>query len=138
MIAESDANSTSPGDLLRELLATYSPCVILIDEWVAYARQLGDDDLPGGTFETQFTFAQLLTEAVAATPGALLLVSIPASEVRDKDDRSDGPIASDLETGGEHGRAGLAAAGACRWSRRSSVASRVCAGVIRDRPPPAI
>ena len=108
VIAESDANSTSPGELLRELLAKYAPCVILIDEWVAYARQLSDDDLPGGTFETQFTFAQLLTEAVAATPGALLLVSIPASDVRQGNNgNSDGTIASDLETGGEYGRAAL-------------------------------
>jgi predicted AAA+ superfamily ATPase len=107
LIADSDANSTSPGDLLREMLARYAPCVILIDEWVAYARQLGDDDLPGGTFETQFTFAQLLTEAVAATPGALLLVSIPASDVRREANGAGDPVASDLETGGEHGRAAL-------------------------------
>lgn len=108
LIAESDATSTSPGDHLRDLLARYSPCVILIDEWVAYARQLGDDDLPGGTFETQFTFAQLLTEAVAATPGALLLVSIPASDVRREVDGSAAEsVASDLETGGERGRAAL-------------------------------
>ncbi len=37
LVAESDANSTSPGDHLREVLARYAPCVILIDEWVAYA-----------------------------------------------------------------------------------------------------
>ena len=109
MVADSDANSTSPGDLLRELLAKYSPCVILIDEWVAYARQLSQDALPGGTFETQFTFAQVLTEAVAATPGALLLVSIPASDVRREDGDADAPLASDLETGGEHGKAALEA-----------------------------
>jgi predicted AAA+ superfamily ATPase len=108
LVAESDATSTSPGDHLRDLLARYSPCVILIDEWVAYARQLGDDDLPGGTFETQFTFAQLLTEAVAATPGALLLVSIPASDVRrEADGTAAESVASDLETGGERGRAAL-------------------------------
>lgn len=108
LVADSDANSTSPGDHLRDLLARYTPCVILIDEWVAYARQLGDDDLPGGTFETQFTFAQLLTEAVAATPGALLLVSIPASDVRREPDGSTAEsVASDLETGGERGRAAL-------------------------------
>ncbi|NHA68755.1 DUF499 domain-containing protein [Phycicoccus flavus] len=108
LVAESDATSTSPGDHLRDLLAQYSPCVILIDEWVAYARQLGDDDLPGGTFETQFTFAQLLTEAVAATPGALLLVSIPASDVRrEADGTAAESVASDLETGGERGRAAL-------------------------------
>ena len=42
-------------------------CLILIDEWVAYARQLHDRaDLPAGTFETQFTFAQALTEAAKA------------------------------------------------------------------------
>lgn len=108
LIAESDATSTSPGDHLRDLLARYAPCVILIDEWVAYARQLGDDDLPGGTFETQFTFAQLLTEAVTATPGALLLVSIPASDVRREGDGTTADsVASDLETGGERGRAAL-------------------------------
>lgn len=107
MLADSDANSTSPGDLLRELLAKYAPCVILIDEWVAYARQLSEEALPGGTFETQFTFAQALTEAVAATPGALLLVSIPASDVRREDGDEGGPLASDLETGGEHGKAAL-------------------------------
>ena len=40
------------------------PALILIDEWVAYARQLHDQsDLPAGGFETQFTFAQVLTES---------------------------------------------------------------------------
>jgi len=107
LVADSDANSTSPGDLLRELLAKYAPCVILIDEWVAYARQLSEEALPGGTFETQFTFAQALTEAVAATPGALLLVSIPASDVRHEDGDAGAALASDLETGGEHGKAAL-------------------------------
>src|SRR6266566_2614547 len=54
-----DEKATSPGDVLRELFNTYGPCLILIDEWVAYARQLHDQsDLPAGTFETQFTFAQ--------------------------------------------------------------------------------
>lgn len=63
IVAEADRTSTNPGDSLRELLLKYAPAVILIDEWVAYARQLyGRDDLAGGTFDTQFTFAQLLTE----------------------------------------------------------------------------
>jgi predicted AAA+ superfamily ATPase len=58
--------------------------VILIDEWVAYARSLvGRDDLAGGTFDDQFTFAQSLTEAVKGTPGVLLAISIPASESGD-------------------------------------------------------
>ena len=59
-----DEKATSPGDVLRELFKEYGPCLILIDEWVAYARQLHDQsDLPAGGFETQFTFAQALTES---------------------------------------------------------------------------
>ena len=55
-----DEKATSPGDVLRELFNEYGPCLILIDEWVAYARQLHDQgDLPAGGFETQFTFAQV-------------------------------------------------------------------------------
>lgn len=105
LIADSDRNGTNPGSLLKDLLARHAPCVVLIDEWVAYARQLfTNENLPGGTFETQFTFAQTLTEAVAATPGALLLVSIPASEARADDDGRD---LSDLEIGGTHGREAL-------------------------------
>ena len=50
MVAEADQTATNPGDALVELFKTYSPCLILIDEWVAYARQLYDkDDLPAGT-----------------------------------------------------------------------------------------
>ena len=37
-----DEKATSPGDVLRELFVEYGPCLILIDEWVAYARQLHD------------------------------------------------------------------------------------------------
>src|SRR5437899_3012079 len=63
-VAADDERATSPGDVLRELFNAYGPCLVLIDEWVAYARQLHDQsDLPAGSFETQFTFAQALTEA---------------------------------------------------------------------------
>ena len=105
MIAEADRTGTNPGGALKELIAKYAPAVILIDEWVAYARGLwGQEGLVGGSFETQFTFAQALTQAVKDVPGALLLVSIPASDVR----RDDGEAtASDLEVGGANGRAAL-------------------------------
>jgi predicted AAA+ superfamily ATPase len=104
IVAESDRTSTNPGDSLRELLAKYSPAVILIDEWVAYARQLyGREDLPGGSFDTQFTFAQTLTETAKAVPGALVVISIPASA---QDTDGDGLI-SDEEVGGENGREAL-------------------------------
>jgi predicted AAA+ superfamily ATPase len=91
-IAEADRTATNPGFALTELIMAYSPCVILIDEWVAYARELFQADLPAGSFDTQFAFAQLLTESVASVPGALLVVSIPAS---------------DIEVGGTHGQEAL-------------------------------
>ena len=48
-IQADDERATSPGDALRELFKEYGPCLILIDEWVAYARQLHDQsDLPAG------------------------------------------------------------------------------------------
>jgi predicted AAA+ superfamily ATPase len=100
-VATADADRTPPGEALHELLSAYSPAVILIDEWVAYARSLvARDDLAGGTFDDQFTFAQSLTEAVKGTPGVLLAISIPASE-------SGGdahPVAGNAEeVGGAHG-----------------------------------
>ena len=38
-IRADDERATNPGDALRELFNKYGPCLILIDEWVAYARQ---------------------------------------------------------------------------------------------------
>ena len=101
MVATADANRTPPGEALHDLLSAYAPAVILIDEWVAYARSLvGRDDLAGGTFDDQFTFAQSLTEAVKGTPGVLLAISIPASESGD-DNQS---VAGNAEeVGGAHG-----------------------------------
>ena len=82
LIKEADETATNPGDALRELFNRYSPCLILIDEWVAYARQLHDDSsLPAGTFDTQFTFAQTLTESVKGASKALMVASIPVSDI---------------------------------------------------------
>ncbi|MDP9888288.1 DUF499 domain-containing protein [Pseudarthrobacter enclensis] len=105
IVKESDVSGTNPGASLRTLLSSYSPSLILIDEWVAYARQLyARDGLPAGTFDTQFTFAQTLTEAVKSVPGVLLVVSIPASD-HGAEDRQDS--SSDLEVGGANGKAAL-------------------------------
>lgn len=103
-VAEDDALGTSPGDALRELFNNYGPCVVLIDEWVAYARQLHDQkDLPGGDFETQFSFAQALTESAKLAKHCLLVVSLPASDTVE----SPNSIGDDEEVGGERGRAAL-------------------------------
>src|SRR3989454_477463 len=99
-----DEKATSPGDVLRELFNTYGPCLILIDEWVAYARQLHDQsDLPAGTFETQFTFAQALTEAAKAAQHCLLVISLPASDSTDPSHTH----TDDVEVGGQRGREAL-------------------------------
>ena len=103
-VAADDRAATNAGDTLRQLFNEFGPCLILIDEWVAYARQLHDaPDLPGGTFDTQFTFAQALTEAARAADRCLLLISLPASDTT-------GPPhtqADDVEVGGIRGREAL-------------------------------
>ena len=103
-IASDDEHATSPGDRLRELFNTYGPCLILIDEWVAYARQLHDQsDLPGGSFETQFSFAQALTESAKLANRCLLVISLPASDTA----TSPHAQADDIEVGGLRGREAL-------------------------------
>ena len=103
-LAADDEKATSPGDVLRELFIEYGPCLILIDEWVAYARQLHDQsDLPAGSFETQFTFAQVLTESAKLTKNCLLLISLPASDTGG----SPHTQADDVEVGGQRGREAL-------------------------------
>jgi len=83
LVAESDAKGVSPGSsVLAELMRRTAPCLILIDEWVAYARQIyGHSGLPAGTFDAQTSFAQALTEAAAQVPKALVVASIPASKI---------------------------------------------------------
>ncbi|HEY8283112.1 MAG TPA: Swt1 family HEPN domain-containing protein, partial [Chloroflexota bacterium] len=94
MVAAADADGVSPGsDVLRELFTKAAPCLILIDEWVAFVRQLYHvQHLPAGSFEANLTFAQALTEAAKAAPKTLVVASIPASSI---------------EIGGEGGQAAL-------------------------------
>jgi len=103
-IQADDEKATSPGDTLRGLFNDYGPCLILIDEWVAYARQLHDQsDLPAGGFETQFTFAQALTESAKLAKQCLLVISLPASDTTG----SPHAQAEDVEVGGQRGREAL-------------------------------
>ena len=102
LVADSDRDRTPPGQALHELLEKHSPALILIDEWVAYARTLvGRDDLAAGTFDDQFTFAQSLTEVAKATPGVMLAISIPASESGEDGDKI--VAGNDEEVGGTNG-----------------------------------
>lgn len=95
MVAENDANGIAPGShLLEAIFKKYAPCLILIDEWVAYLRQIYKvEGLPSGSFDANLSFVQSLTEAVKASPGTLLVASLPASQI---------------EVGGEGGQEALA------------------------------
>lgn len=81
-MADADASGTSPGKVvLADLLKTHSPCVILIDELVAYLRQFEEGKAyTGGTWDSNLTFVQALTEAMKAAPNAVLLASLPESD----------------------------------------------------------
>ena len=93
LVAESDRTGTNPGAALTELFQMCAPCLVLIDEWVGYARQLyGTSGLPSGSFDAHFSFAQALTDAATNTPSALLVATIPSSQI---------------EVGGEGGQAAL-------------------------------
>jgi predicted AAA+ superfamily ATPase len=93
---DADASGISPGKAtLEKLLSRFSPCVILIDELVAYIRQFeAGKTLTGGTFDSNLSFIQALTEAIKGVPTAVMLVSLPESN---------------KEAGGQQGVAALAA-----------------------------
>jgi hypothetical protein len=75
LVAEAEAARTNPGsELLVELFKLATPCLILLDELVAYARQLPDD-----RFEALLSFIQSLTEAAKMVPGVLVLGALPES-----------------------------------------------------------
>ncbi len=81
MVRPSDEARTSPGkEVLVALLQKASPCVILMDEMVAFYRQLGGDNIVAGTFDANMSFLQALTESVKLVPTALLLASLPESD----------------------------------------------------------
>lgn len=95
MVAENDEKGIAPGsNVLEAIFKKYAPCLILIDEWVAYLRQIYRvEGLPSGSFDANLSFVQSLTEAVKASPGTLLVASLPASQI---------------EVGGEGGQEALA------------------------------
>ena len=82
-VKDSDKKGVSPGSLaLKQLFDDCGPCVILIDELVAYAKKLWKkDDLPAGTFDNLITFVQEITEAARASKNSLVVASIPESNI---------------------------------------------------------
>lgn len=94
IVEAADLKGVSPGsNTLVDLLYKFGPCLIIIDELIAYARNVyGVDDLPSGSFESVMTFMQALTEAVKRSSDSLMLVSLPESNI---------------EVGGDAGREAL-------------------------------
>lgn len=90
MVANSDKAGTSPGkDIIKDLLRKAAPCVILLDELVNFFKQFGNNEKAlAGTFDTNTAFIQALTESVKGVDNAVLLASLPQS---------------DIEAGGEFG-----------------------------------
>ncbi len=93
LVRAADESGTAPAEELDDLFARFGPCLILIDELVAYARNIyGVSGLPGGSFDSNLTFVQNLTEAVRRSGTSIVVATIPAS---------------DIEIGAEGGRAAL-------------------------------
>ena len=84
-IADSEEAGTNPGsERLIPILRSAAPCLILMDEVVAFARQLR-----GIEYDAFHAFIQSLTEAAAAVDGAVVVGSLPESgaEVGDEQGR---------------------------------------------------
>ena len=74
-IADSEAARTNPGsERLIPILRRAAPCIVLMDEVVAFARQLR-----GLEYDAFHAFIQSLTEAAAAVDGAVVVGSLPES-----------------------------------------------------------
>lgn len=83
LIADSEAGRTNPGsERLVKILEQAAPCLILLDEVVAFAKQLRGEE-----YEAFHAFIQSLTEAAAAVPGAMVIGSLPESDMEAGDQR---------------------------------------------------
>jgi predicted AAA+ superfamily ATPase len=83
LVRDADRKGVPPGSAtLRELFDACGPCLILVDELVAYARKIyGVEGLPAGSFDAIQTFIQELTEAVRASKNTALVATIPESDI---------------------------------------------------------
>lgn len=82
LVKEADENGTAPGKgELTAVLSSQAPCIVLMDELVRYVSQFEEGKTrSGGTYDTQLSFIQSLTEALKAVPNAILLASLPFSD----------------------------------------------------------
>ena len=81
-VRDADRKGVSPGsENLKNLLDDCGPCVVLMDELVAYAKKLYKvEGLPAGSFDNFITFIQEITEAARASRNSIVVASIPESD----------------------------------------------------------
>lgn len=88
IVGEAARTGTAPGSAqLDELFRRIGPCLILMDELVAYVR-----NVPPGQVGSVYTFLQALGQSASGTDNVALVVTLPESE---------------LELGGELGQQAL-------------------------------
>ena len=76
IVGEAARGGTAPGGAqLDQLLELVGPCVLLMDELVAYVRNAGDAQ------DNIYTFMQVLTQSVRRSSNATLVVTLPESVV---------------------------------------------------------
>ena len=82
-VKEADKKGVSPGSLaLKNLFDACGPCLVLMDELVAYAKKIyGIEGLPSGSFDNFISFIQEITEAASASENSMVVASIPESAV---------------------------------------------------------
>ena len=82
-VKEADKKGVSPGsEALKNLFNACGPCLVLMDELVAYAKKIyGVSGLPAGSFDNFISFIQEITEAARASENSLVVASIPESEI---------------------------------------------------------
>lgn len=83
LLEQADKEGTSPGkEILAKLLEVAGPSVILMDEVILYFRQFEPGKVhTGGTFDSNLSFLQALTEAIGTVHTAVLLASLPQSDM---------------------------------------------------------
>lgn len=85
LVQEADESGVAPGaETLQKLFRQFAPCVVLIDELVAFARRLPDGRarrIAAGSFESNLSFIQSLTEAAKVSPRTVVAASIPESDM---------------------------------------------------------
>lgn len=82
-IRDADLRGVAPGsENLKNLFNECGPCLILMDELVAYAKTIyGVEGLPAGSFDNFITFIQQITEAARASENSIVVASIPESSI---------------------------------------------------------